>query len=184
MAKGSAGERAGVQAGDVLLLIDGREVRTERDVSAAAERARDGHALAYVVQRQSAEQPVSLTLQPMPLTQFGLYYSLAVVGIFSMFIGSAVRLRRPADQATLHFFWLTVAFFGAFAFHASSKFDRLDYFFWWADAVARLALPPLFLHFALVFPDRRSPGWRPMPVAPPCPRSTCPPSCSEARASR
>jgi PAS domain S-box-containing protein len=93
----------------------------------------------------------------MPLTQFGLYYSLAAVGILSIVIGAAVRLRRPADQATLHFFWLTVAFFGAFAFHASGKFDRLDYFFWWADVVARLALPPLFLHFALVFPDRPQP---------------------------
>ena len=64
-----------------------------------------------------------------PLTQFGLYYSLAVVGILALIIGASVRLRRPADQATLHFFWLSVAFSGALTFTNSGRFDRLDYFF-------------------------------------------------------
>jgi two-component system NtrC family sensor kinase len=157
VAIGSAGQRAGLLPGDVLLLIDGREVKNVREVQEAMHASADGRSLMYVITRQSAEQPISLTLQPMPLTQYGLYYSLAAVGIFSIVIGAAVRLRRPADQATLHFFWLSVAFFGAFVFHASGKFDRLDYFFWWSDVVARLALPPLFLHFALVFPDRPTP---------------------------
>jgi PAS domain S-box-containing protein len=156
VAKGSAGERAGIKRGDILVTIDQHEVQHPRDVEAAARAAGSGAALVYVVERESSQQLIALTLQPMPLTQFGLYYSLAAVGIFALLIGASVRLRRPADQATLHFFWLSVAFFGAFAFHASGKFDRLDYFFWWADVVARLALPPLFLHFALVFPDRPS----------------------------
>ena len=154
IAPASAADRAGVLPGDVLILIDGREVTSERDPITAAESAVPGQTLTYVIGRQSVEQPIPLTLQLMQLTQFGLYYSLAAVGIFALIIGAAVRLRRPADPSTLHFFWLSVAFFGAFAFHQSYKFDRLDYVFWWADVVARVALPPLFLHFALVFPDR------------------------------
>ena len=98
--------------------------------------------------------PVSVALQPMPLVRSGLYYSLALVGILAIVVGASVRLRRPHDPATLHFFWLTVAFFGVLAFTPSGRYDRLDYFFEWADLVARLALPPLFLHFALVFPER------------------------------
>ncbi len=69
-------------------------------------------------------------------------------------VGGAVRLRRPRDPATLHFFWLSVAFFGVFTFSFSGRLDRLDWIFYWADAIAILALPPLFLHFTLVFPDR------------------------------
>ena len=156
VARASAGERAGVRPGDVLLTIDGHEAQSRASVEAAARAAGAGAPLVYVVERESSQQLIALTLQPMPLTQFGLYYSLAAVGILALLVGASVRLRRPADQATLHFFWLSVAFFGAFAFHASGKLDRLDYFFWWADVVARLALPPLFLHFALVFPDRPS----------------------------
>ena len=160
VAKGSAADRAGIKPGDLLLTIDGREIRSRAEVEALARAAGIGTALTYVVEREAFQQLLAVRLQLMPLTQFGLYYSLAAVGIFALIIGASVRLRRPADQATLHFFWLSVAFFGAFAFHASGKFDRLDYFFWWADVVARLALPPLFLHFALVFPDRPSPWVR------------------------
>jgi PAS domain S-box-containing protein len=92
--------------------------------------------------------------------RFGLYYPLAFVGILSLVVGASVRLRRPNDSATLHFFWLSVAFAGVLAFGASGRFDHVDYVFDWADAIARFALAPLFLHFALVFPDRPNPWVR------------------------
>jgi hypothetical protein len=84
----------------------------------------------------------------------GLYYVLAGVGIFSLLVGAGVRLRRPDNQATLHFFWLSVAFFGVLAFSFSGRLDRLDQVFYWGDVAAMLLLPPLFVHFALVFPER------------------------------
>ena len=74
------------------------------------------------------------------------------VGIFSLLVGASVRLRRPDHQATLHFFWLTVAFFGVLAFSFTGRLDALDWIFYWGDLTAQLLLPPLFLHFALVFP--------------------------------
>ncbi len=77
-----------------------------------------------------------MTLAPLPSGAGGLYYVLAAVGIFTLLVGAAVRTRRPFDQATLHFFWLAVAFFGAFTFSFTGRFDRVDWFFYWADAVA------------------------------------------------
>src|SRR5690606_25792737 len=65
-----------------------------------------------------------------------------------------VRTRPADDQATLHFFWLSVAFFGVLTFSFSGRLDRVDWAFYWADVVAVLLLPPLFLRFALVFPER------------------------------
>jgi PAS domain S-box-containing protein len=47
-----------------------------------------------------------------------------------------------------------VAFFGAFTFSFNGPFDRLDWVFYWGDAVAQALLPPLLLHFTLVFPQR------------------------------
>jgi len=102
----------------------------------------------------------SATAAPAPTPQFGLYYSLALVGILSLVVGASVRLRRPNDSATLHFFWLAVAFAGVLAFVPVGRFDRADYVFDWADAIARFALAPLFLHFAFVFPDRPNPWAR------------------------
>jgi PAS domain S-box-containing protein len=84
-----------------------------------------------------------------------MYYVLAAVGLFTLLVGGSVRLRRPRDQATLHFFWICVAFFGVFTFSFTGPLDRLDWVFYWGDAVAFAVLPPLLLHFTLVFPDRR-----------------------------
>ena len=83
-----------------------------------------------------------------------MYFVLAAVGLFTLLVGASVRLRRPRDQATLHFFWLCVAFFGAFTFSFNGPFDRLDWVFYWGDAIAFALLPPLLLHFTLVFPER------------------------------
>jgi PAS domain S-box-containing protein len=156
----SAGRHAGILPGDVLLSINGREVAELGDVQATLHRADDGRVLRYVVHRPTVETPLDVRLQPMPLVATGLYYSVALVGILAIVIGASVRLRRPNDPATLHFFWLTVSFFGVLAFTPSGRYDRLDYFFEWADMVARLALPPMFLHFAFVFPERSDPWVR------------------------
>ena len=108
----------------------------------------------YTLLRLGSREVVELTMAPLPSGAGGLYYVLAAVGIFTLLVGAAVRTRRPFDQATLHFFWLAVAFFGAFTFSFTGRFDRVDWFFYWADAVALAMVPPLFLHFALVFPER------------------------------
>ena len=68
------------------------------------------------------------SVAPIPSSPRGLYFVLAAVGIFSLLVGASVRLRRPDHQATLHFFWLTVAFFGVLAFSFTGRLDhaRLD----------------------------------------------------------
>jgi len=160
IAPGFPGAEAGIRPGDVLLRLDGVEVRGTDDVVEALHASGDGREVTYDILRGADSQLVTVTLQPLPTVAQGLYYSLALVGILAIVVGASVRLRRPSDPATLHFFWLTVAFFGVLAFTPAGRYDRLDYFFDWADLVSRLVLPPLFLHFALVFPDRPNPWVR------------------------
>ena len=154
IARGTAADRAGLARGDVLLTIDGEIVDGVEDVVSRLHEARDGDRLRYTILRMSAQQQADIEVAPIPSSPFGLYLSLASVGIFSLLVGASVRLRRPDHQATLHFFWLTVAFFGVMAFSFTGKLDPLDWTFYWGDLTAQLLLPPLFLHFALVFPDR------------------------------
>lgn len=153
----SAAADAGLRRGDWLQAIGGRVVFTPDDVRATLSGIAPGQLVTYTVSRESAESLVELQLARAPGPQYGLYYLLAAVGIFGLLVGTSVRLRRPADPATLHFFWLTAAFFGVFAFTYTGEFTTTDYFFYWADIVATVLLPPLFLHFALVFPDRPDP---------------------------
>jgi PAS domain S-box-containing protein len=154
IAPGSPADRAGLHAGDILIAIDGQPITARAQVLAVQWDARAGERHAYTLLREGARAVVEIAMAPLPRGAGGLYYVLAAVGIFTLLVGAAVRTRRPFDQATLHFFWLAVAFFGTFTFSFTGRFDRVDWFFYWADVVAMVALPPLFLHFALVFPER------------------------------
>jgi two-component system NtrC family sensor kinase len=154
IAIGTAAERAGLQPGDVLLAIDGAPIQGVDDVVGRLHAAERGARLRYTILRIQAQQQATIEVAPIPSSPLGLYLALATVGIFSLLVGASVRLRRPDHQATLHFFWLTVAFFGAMAFSFTGKLDLLDWTFYWGDLTAQLLLPGLFLHFALVFPDR------------------------------
>ncbi len=154
VAGSSAAQRAGVRPGDVLLAIDGEPVEGKADVLAVQHAARVGERHTYTLLRLGSREVAQVALAPIPVGAGLLYYLLATVGIFTLFVGAAVRTRRPDDQATLHFFWLSVVFFGVLTFSFSGRLDRVDWAFYWADVVALLLLPPLFLHFALVFPER------------------------------
>jgi two-component system, NtrC family, sensor kinase len=154
VASPSAASRAGVRPGDILIGIDNQPIESRADVLAIQHNSRAGDRHTYSLLRLSDRQIANISLSPMPSGAGLFYYVLAAVGIFTLLVGAAVRARRPTDQATLHFFWLSVAFFGLFTFSFSGRLDRVDWVFYWGDAIAVMVLPPLFVHFALVFPER------------------------------
>src|SRR5207244_5021674 len=116
-------------------------------------RAAEGTRLSYALLRLGTREALDVSLAPAPRPS-SMYFVLAWVGLFTLVVGAAVRVRRPRDPATLHFFWLCVAFFGAFTFSFNGPFDRLDWVFYWGDAIATALLAPLLLHFVLEFPER------------------------------
>jgi signal transduction histidine kinase len=153
VAADSPGAAAGVRAGDILLAVNGVPIESPADVVEFQHRSTSGTRLAYTLlrigSREALEVPLAEAARPT-----SMYFVLAGVGLFTLIVGASVRLRRPRDQATLHFFWLCVAFFGAFTFSFNGPFDRLDWTFYWGDAISMALLPPLLLHFTLVFPER------------------------------
>ncbi len=158
VAPDGAGAHSGLGEGDLLLAIDGKPIEDPNEIVALLHASTRGRQLTYTVLRHGQQGIKQLTLQGVPDGHRALYFVQAAVAIFTLLVGLAVRLRRVKDQASLHFFWLTVAFFGVLGFSFSGRFDRLDWIFYWADIVGMLLLPPLFAHFALVFPERPN-GW-------------------------
>ena len=170
VAEDGPGGREGIRVGDRLLAIDGRSVASVKDVIERLHSLKSGDQVTYTLLRLEEQRMIDVSVAPLPQGNRALYYALAITGIFTLLVGTTVRLRRPQDPATLHFFWLTVAFFGVLAYSPSGRFDTLDRVFYWADIIATCLLPPLFVHFALVFPDRPNAwvrtdqGMRMMPV--------------------
>jgi PAS domain S-box-containing protein len=138
----------------VLIAVNGHPVQATTDLVDIFHGAHRGDQLSYTVLRLQSQQMLTVPIAPIPAGPRALYFALAAVGIFSLLVGASVRLRRPDHQATLHFFWLCIAFFGVLAFSFSGRLDTLDRVFYWGDVVSMLMLPPLFLHFALMFPER------------------------------
>ena len=156
---GSTGDAAGIRQGDVLIGVNGAPVRTPADIGALHHQAREGTRLSYQLLRLGTREVLDVSLAP-AFQASSMYFVLASVGLFTLLVGAAVRVRRPRDQATLHFFWLCVAFFGAFTFSFNGPFDPLDWVFYWGDAIATPLVAPLLLHFMLVFPERPATGGR------------------------
>ena len=154
VAPGTPAAAVGLRRGDLLLAIDDRPVQEVADVVAVLHASRSDRTLRYTTLRLGTREVIDVRVAPVPTGPGALYFVLAAVGIFTLLVGGAVRLRRPRDPATLHFFWLAVAFFGVFTFSFSGRLDRLDWVFYWADVISILALPPMFLHFTMVFPER------------------------------
>ena len=134
-----AGSAPASQRGDVLDRGQRCARRTAVRTSSRLEhRSAAGTRLSYTLVRLGSQQALDVTLAPSPHGS-PMYFVLAAVGLFTLLVGASVRLRRPGDQATLHFFWLCVAFFGVFTFSFNGPFDRLDWIFYWGDAVAMVA---------------------------------------------
>ena len=132
---------AGIHPGDVLVAIDGAPVETVEEVQRALVGATRSDPLSYTVLRLGEQRMLNVEVAPVPGGNPTLYVIGAAIGIFTLLVGASVRLRRPNDPATLHFFWLCLAFFGTLTF-SFSRLDRLDWYFYWADVVATLLLAP------------------------------------------
>lgn len=146
--------RAGILAGDVLLAVDGQPIDSPAEVLDLLQGSRVGQPRRYTLLRLQSHAVVDLQLAPVPHGNTTLYYVLAGVGLFTLIVALLVRLRRSGEPATQHFLWLALAFFGTFGFSFNGTLDRLDWVFYWIDAVALLLMAPLFLHFTLFFPGR------------------------------
>ncbi len=104
---------AGVAQGDILLAVNGAPVHTPAEVVEYQHQKPQGTRLSYTLLRLGEQRALDVSLASIA-PRGSMYFVLAGVGLFTLLVGASVRLRRPRDQATLHFFWLCVAFFGAF----------------------------------------------------------------------
>jgi two-component system, NtrC family, sensor kinase len=154
---GSAGTSAGIESGDILRSVNFRSVLLPQDLGRILNDPRNAsRPFQYEITR-GTETFVKL-ITPLPKSS-RFYFYLAFVGFVILGIGLFAFLKSRSRSFALHFYFLCLAFFGAYAFSPTGKLDTLDWFFYWADELFLLVLAPVFLHFALYFPEKR--GWFP-----------------------
>ncbi len=155
----SAGLRAGIRAGDVLLSVD--EQPTPRLAAFVRQIFRDGsfakanYSIARPTQRctlASAGAPFRIQVI-LSETDRSINYGLRLIALVYLFIGLYVLFRRWTAPKSTHFYVFCLVSFVLYAFRYTGQLDALDQIVYWSTIVAAALQPALFLHFAFSFSD-------------------------------
>src|SRR4030095_2683758 len=163
VAAGGPGALAGIKVGDVLLAVGGEEVLHGEQVEDHLRGTTAGTPLAYSLLRADENTSLQVHVRPLSKGRVSLFYYLSLVGFFSLLVGTIVMLRRPPDRVALHFYAICLLFFLMYSLSYTGKLNLADWTLFWADHLAFLLLPVVFLHFCLSFPERRLPTHRRWP---------------------
>jgi len=150
--------RAGLRAGDVIEGIDRQAIRDPRHASGLLQSRDVGEVVPYLVRRGGEVLTADIELGSTRITDVTTYLVYCGLGLIYLLAGAYVFWRNPVlVQARL--FYLLCTLFLVYFFSAS---DRSSIYYWSdtfvqnAGTFASLMVPPLFLHFFLVFPKRRT----------------------------
>ena len=106
----------------------------------------------YSLVRQGV--PLEAPLIPAPADRT-LYGGLRLIALVYLGIGLYVLLRRWTAPRSAHFYIFCLVSFIFYSFHYTGKLNDFDWIVYWSNVVAWLLQPALFLHFSLVFPERK-----------------------------
>ena len=146
------GQKAGIKKGDLLVALDGRSITNVGSLERQLYRVGVWSKASYSIERHGV--PLEAPLIPVPSDRT-LYGGLRLIALVYLGIGLYVLLRRWTAPRSTHFYIFCLVSFVFYSFHYTGKLNQFDWIVYWANVVAWLLQPALFLHFALVFPERR-----------------------------
>lgn len=146
------GAKAGVKEGDTLIAIN------QDPVDSSASQVREMYRVGiwskatYSLIRKNVQVDAVVILVP---AEKSLNYWLRLIALIYLGIGLYVLLRRWTAPGSMHFYVFCLVSFVFYAFKYSGKFNQFDWTIYWCNVVAGLLQPALFLHFVLIFPEKR-----------------------------
>ncbi len=144
---GSGAEAAGFRAGDEIWLIGGTPTTEVEGLQKTLRRI--GQPVPFLVARDGKTQSISYT--PPELKIDYQYLFLSFIGFLYLAIG-LFTLFRGAPEESLLFFYVTVLSFIVYVYTPAGDIDFSYRVLQLMEDFARILLPPLALHFFLVFP--------------------------------
>ena len=162
---GSGAEAAGLRHGDRIWLIGGTPTTEVEGLQKTLRRI--GTAVPMLIERGG--QTLTLTYHPPRLKIDYAYLILSFIGFLYLAIGLFTLFRGEAGESTL-FFFVTLLSFVVYVYTPAGDIDWSYKSLQMVEELARILLPPLTLHFFLLFPrpllrSRRMLAWLYLPPA-------------------
>ncbi len=143
--------------GDVIVLANGEPPLTADELERLVRRRPESD-LQVLRETDEGEELVTALHRLPRLSLDWAYIALALTGIAYLLIGLYTLSRQRSRQTLLFHLWaLTSA--ALYLVTPLAPFDAIDRLFYLVDGACRLLLPPLTLHFFLVFPVRPNSIW-------------------------
>jgi two-component system, NtrC family, sensor kinase len=155
---GAPAERAGIKQGDTVEAVQGVPIHRATDVTRVLWRAGPWSQVRYQIRRDGESFQVPVVIEPQA-NPSSIENYLRVTALLYLFIGLFIFVRRWNAPRAIHFYVFCLISFVLYSFHYSGKLNSFDWTIYWGNVAALLLQPALFLHFALVFPERRGKMW-------------------------
>lgn len=146
-------DRAGIHQGDRLLNVAGVPVHMAADVTRTIYQAGVWMRITYDLIRDGQRFQVNVITVPQQ-TPSSLTYFREIIGLLYLFIGAFIFFRRWSAPHSLHFYIFCLASFVFYTFSYTTKLNAFDLAVYWMSVLAWIAMPGIFLHFCLKFPER------------------------------
>ncbi|MGH9532914.1 MAG: histidine kinase N-terminal 7TM domain-containing protein, partial [Terriglobales bacterium] len=157
---GGPGERAGIRAGDTLTAVNGQELHRIGTLNRMMYQAGIWSKVGYTLVRQGVALEINVILTP---ADKSLNFGLRLIALVYLGIGLYILLRRWTAPKSTHFYVFCLVSFVFYSFKYTGKLSAadqtwsdFDQMIYWANIVAGLLQPALFLHFALTFPENKN----------------------------
>jgi two-component system, NtrC family, sensor kinase len=145
------GAKAGIKAGDMLVAVNGREIKDLPGLERQIFRNGVWSKAVYSLARHGVSVDSTVILVP---ADRSLNNWLRLIALIYLGIGIYVLLRRWTAPSSTHFYIFCLVSFIAYSFKYTGKLNDFDWTILWGNIVAWILQPALFLHFVLTFPDR------------------------------
>ncbi|HKI26545.1 MAG TPA: ATP-binding protein [Candidatus Sulfotelmatobacter sp.] len=146
------GAKAGIKTGDQLVSVNGQDVKNTAGLERQLYRTGIWSKAVYSLVRQSVTLDSNVILIP---ADRSLNNWLRLIALIYLGIGLYVLLRRWTAPGSTHFYIFCLVSFIAYSFKYTGKFNDFDWTIYWSNIVAWVLQPALFLHFVLIFPEKR-----------------------------
>ncbi|MBP7867943.1 MAG: PAS domain S-box protein [Acidobacteria bacterium] len=148
---------ASIAPGDRLLAINRREIKDRNEYLNLLFELRPGETAVYRFWCKKTDEIKNETvvIAGRPILNIKDFFQILLAFLY-LFIGTIVFVRSWRNRGGIHFFLVCLFAYVFYLYSYTNYLTFLDKVVYWMSVLSMLVLPPLFLHFCLNFPVRKS----------------------------